>query len=86
MTTEENARQQVAIGFGSFSDRSRQWREYFIPITKCKTIANEDYFRHSSENRPKELKTSIIVNVRLRQATFLHSTPSFIPRNDLNVL
>ena len=41
----------LAIGFGFTSDWLRKLREFFRPITDCKT---KHYFRHSSENRPTE--------------------------------
>ena len=43
---QENACDQVAIGFGFASDWLRGWREFVKPITK----RIPDYVRHSIEN------------------------------------
>ena len=50
----ENAREQVAIGFGFTSDWPRKWREIFYPKakrSKAKPKQITNYFRHSIVNR-----------------------------------
>ena len=53
----ENACERDTIGFSFVSHWSRNWREFFWPITersKAKPKQTRNYFRHLLENYSKE--------------------------------